>query len=195
MEDTITKTKSENDILIEQMLRDAQRAPEPGGGEDKIVSKGDEDTPLMVITELKSANYVYIYETKTGEASVANRNMLPMLLTIKNPNGANRFTTIRPSVTPVRGTLICLLHLDNPSRKHYTELGLPVCRKSNLTSPYMVMQHVKKRHPSAWATIELERTEKERQEDRALQRLMIQSATKETDEAPLYISDKDKGKK
>ena len=169
-------TTDENKALLEEMLRNAERAPEPGSSE-KVVFRGDAETPPMIVDKITSAGYVYLYETDTGERSVANRNMLPALLKIKNPDGNNRFTTVKPDYSPKRGTLKCLLHKDNPNRNHYNELGLPICPKSNITAPYMVEQHMKKRHPSAWATIEKERQDKERQEDRDLQRALLVSAT------------------
>jgi len=172
----ITDIKKENEMLIEEMLNRAEKAKEPGTNE-KVIHRGDEETPPSVMTELKSAGYVYLYETTTGERSTANRNMLLSLLRIKNPDGNPRFTTQKPSYSPHQGTLKCLLHPGAPNRTHYNELGLPVCKKSNITAPYMVEQHMKKRHPSAWATIEKERTDRERQEDRDLQKLLIQSAT------------------
>jgi hypothetical protein len=166
--------KEDHEVALEEMMARAQAAPEPGS-KDRVVSKGDVETPPMVLTELTSAGYVWIYETDTGERSKANRNMLDQLLKIRNKDGTFRFTTKKPDNEPVRGTLKCMLHADDPNRAHYAELGLPVCRKSNLTAPYMVEMHMRNRHPSAWATIEKEKFDKEKEEDRAFQRLILKS--------------------
>jgi len=180
-----------NDVLIEEMLRDAKEAPEPGAG-DKIVHRGDEGQPApMTISELTSAGWVYIYEISDGRRSVANRNMLPQLLKVK-VNGKPRFTTRKPDYEPKRGTLKCLLHKDDTNREHYAELGFTTCRKSNITSPYQVTQHMRKRHPMEWATIEQERKDLERKEEREFQRSIISGARAE---APLYVSDKKPKKK
>ena len=191
-EDTLTK---ENEPLIEEMLRNAEMAPEPGEM-DKVIHRGDEGQPApMTLAELTSAGWVYIYETKTGERSKCNRNMLPQLLKVKNKDGTLRFTTVKPLSPPfpIRvGHLKCLLHSDNPNRVHYDELGLPACRKSNLTSPYMITQHMRKRHPVEWATIEQERTEREKKEDREFQHAVLSAVKPE--KAPLYVSKKDKEK-
>ncbi len=185
-----TKTKPENTMLLEEMLSRAEKAPEPGSNE-RVVSRGDAETPPMVITELKSADYVYIYETSTGERSVANRNMLVSLLRIENPDGAPRFTTQKPNYEPKRGTLKCILHPDAIGREHYDELGLPVCKKANITAPYMVEQHMKKRHPSAWAIIEKERIDKEHAEERDWQKTLVQAVSGNmASPAPLYVKEK-----
>ncbi len=184
---TTEDTTQENDTLIEEMLRDAEEAPEPGTM-DKVVHRGDESQPApMTFAALKSAGWVYIYETSDGQRSKANRNMLPQLLKVK-VNGKPRFTTRKPDYEPKRGTLKCLLHEDDSIRAHYTDLGFATCRKSNITSPYQVTQHMRKRHPVEWATIEKERIDKEKQEDREFQRNLM-TASKP---APLYVKDKKK---
>lgn len=69
--------------------------------------------------------------------------------------------------------------------------------KSNLTSPYQVNRHMEKKHKDEWKAIEQERTERERQEDRELQRLLLASAVggiSKEEKPPLYISKKDKAK-
>ena len=190
MEDTQT-----NDTLIEEMIRDAEKAPEPGVM-DKVLHRGDEGQPApMTLSELTSAGWVYIYEVQTGERSKCNRNMLPQLLKVKNKDNTPRFTTAKPVNPPFPvkvGHLKCKLHSDDTLRAHYDELGLPTCRKSNLTSPYMVTQHMRKRHPVEWATIEQERIDKEKSEDRAFQHAVLGAVKPE--KPPLYVSKKDRDK-
>ena len=122
--------------------------------------------------------------------------MLKELLKVRNKDGTPRFTTRKPSYEPKRGTLKCLLHEDDTNRAHYSEIGFTICRKSNLTSPYMVTQHMRKRHPVEWQTIEKERTDSEKAEDREAQHAMLRAikGEKPTEGAPLYVSKKDKKK-
>lgn len=191
MEDTQTKT--DNDVMIEEMLRDAKEAPEPGTME-KVIHRGDEKQPApMTLAELTSAGWCYIYETKDGQRSICNRNMLPQLLKVKNPDKTLRFTTRKPDYEPKVGTLKCLLHQDDPNRTHYSEIGFATCPKSNITSPYQVTQHMRKRHPVEWASIEKERTDKERKEDRDFQHKLMDRVAGE-EKPPLYVSKKDKEK-
>lgn len=152
-------------------------------------------TPMQVAS-VEGNDKVTIYETKTGEPSQALSYMLPKLLKIKNPDGTRRFTLRKPKTKPIEGTHKCLLHPDSPQRAHYTELGLPICRKANLHSPHGVVQHMQRRHPTAWGVLEQERKDAEREEDRQLHKALVESAmaNKEPEKPPLYVSDKDKKK-
>ena len=181
----------DNKKLIEEMINEAEKAAEPGElAKGQVINQGDSDMPApMVAMKPQSAGYVYVYDTRTRERSLCNRNMLVQILKKKRPDGSTVFTTVKPSIAPKRGSLKCLLHQDNPNRQHYDELGLPVCMKANLTSPYQVRRHMEKRHQMEWKTIEQERIDAERLEDRELQRQLI---GKVAGGAPLYVSDKDK---
>jgi len=175
MEDT------ENTKLIEELMKDAEKAEEPGGADSsRLIHAGDDEMPApMVRTKLESAGYVYVWDTRTGERSVVNRNMLPKQLEKTREDGSRVFTTMRPKQKPKRGNLKCLLHPDSPNRKHYDELGLAVCRKSNLTNPYQVKRHMEKRHKAEWATLEQERITKERDDERLFQRTILEGMGKD----------------
>ena len=169
----------DNEKIIQEMVQlieKAQNAPSAGQGSvTEVIHKGDETLPAPMIARRESeAGYVYIYDTKTGEQSRANRNMLLQLLKAKRPDGTTIYTTMKPAVEVKRGSLKCMLHLDDPQRERFTDLGMPVCRKSNLTSPYMVRQHMMKRHPTAWKLLDEEKIEKERIEERALRTGLLQ---------------------
>ena len=167
--------QAENEGLIEELIRDAEVAEEPGAmAREKVVFAGDEDAPVpMVLSNLESAGYAIIYEITTGQSSVANKNMLPALLRVKNDDGTLRFTTRKPPYEPKRGTFKCMLHVSNPNRAHYDEIGLPVCPKANIINQYQVDQHMKKRHSQSWAAIERERLDREKQEERDFQRSLV----------------------
>ena len=160
---------------IEEMLRDAEALREPSDLlKQPVVHKGDENVPMpMVISTIEGGSFIPLYDTITGERSRVPYNMLRQLLRRKRKDGSLVFTTAKPSISPKVGSLKCMLHPEAPNRNHYDELGLPVCRKSNLTSPYMVRRHMEKRHPSAWATIEEERKAKEKIEERDFQRSLL----------------------
>lgn len=198
MEDTINK----DDAMLEEMLRDVEEfASETKTG--TVVHKGDEDVPApVIISSIEGGGKVKVYDTKTGEMSwvLYNRDtggMLRGALRQKNPDGTHRFQLKKPPFEPPKGTLRCYLHPDNPERELYNKMGLPVCRKSNITAPYMVEKHMKNRHPTAWAIIEKEKVDREKKEDREFNRSLISLAsgkTVGTPEAPLYVSKKDKQK-
>lgn len=141
-----------------------------------IIHKGDEEYPAPVVAStLTSAGYVYIYDTKTGERSLTNRNMLPAQLAKRREDGSFVFTQNKPARVPKRGTYKCLLHKDDPNRALYDQWGLAVCPKSNLISEHQVKRHMQNRHKVEWQTIEDARIERERQEDRALQRAFMKT--------------------
>lgn len=172
--DTEAKSMADKDPqLVEELLRNLDRVREPS--ESRVVHEGDEKLPApMVVSSVKSPGYVYIYDTITGEASLCKPYALKKALEKKRDDGSYVFTTRKPNVAPKRGTLTCLLHKDDPNRQHYTELGLPVCKKCNLTSPYQVKEHMRHKHPQEFKAIEAEREDLKKQEERDFQRGLLE---------------------
>ena len=149
---------------VEEMLRDAEEAEEPGnmnGG----ATIGTTDGLSMTSTELRSAGWVYVYNNLTGSRSTVNRNMLQQQLQKRREDGSYIFTTQKPDIEPSMGSIKCVLHKDNPNREHYNRLGLPTCRKSNIVASHDLRIHMEKRHRREWATIDGERIEKERKQE------------------------------
>lgn len=170
--------------VLEQMMT-AEEAPEPGTWSIRdVIHRGDDEVPAPIVASaLQSAGYTYLYDTKTGERSLTNNNMLHAQLSKKREDGSRVFSTVPPTangriVKPKRGTLKCLLHADDSQREHYDELGLPTCPKANLTSKHQVMLHMRHRHKMEWETIEQERQEAEKAADRAFQRSIVTMAGK-----------------
>jgi len=179
-EPLVSAEEQEAAAILEQMVM-AQKAPEPealeGGG--KVVNKGDSDNPApAMISSISSAGYVYMWDTRTGERSVTNRNMLPTQLKKKRLDGSRVFTVIDPGIPVRRGNLKCMLHTKDPNRERWNQLGLAVCTKENITSGYQVIQHMKHRHKEEWALIEKERLDTEKAEDRANQQAMTEAMIK-----------------
>ncbi len=212
---------TENAAIIESMVREAKSAPEPGTIKaGQVLHQGDDSAPApQVALKLKSAGYAYIWDNRTGEMSITNMNMLRAQLDKKREDGSQVFTTINPHIKLKRGSLKCMLHKDSPNRAHFTELGLAICTKSNLTSPYQVIRHMQRRHHQEWETIEAERITAEKADEKAdrkaLRDILIGKATGNNppdrldaitsdtmveasvekldwDSAEVYVSDKDK---
>ena len=144
-------------------------APEPGLSDITEVNRG---------SIVESAGYVYIWDTQTAKSSVCNRNMLQTTLSKVRKDGSRVFTTIKPDFEPRGGQHKCMLHESDENREQYNELGLPVCTKVNLDSPYQVSRHMQTRHPQEWATIEDINATAMREEDREFQRILIQAAAR-----------------
>ena len=165
---------NENDTLLEELVTKAEKVENKI---ERVIDKGkDGERPPMVITHFSDAGTSLVWDTVTHEQSKVNNNMLRSILKRTRPDGSRVFTTIRPKELPKRGIIKCLLHPDNPNRQHYNEIGLPVCMKSNITSPYELKRHMQRRHKTAWEALEEERIQKERDEDRALQRALIEAS-------------------
>jgi hypothetical protein len=171
--------EAESDALITEMLLtvdEVEKQPTRLTIKE-ILHRGDEDLPIqMVVGALKEAGYVYIYDTKTRERSLCDRDMLKTKLRQTRPDGTRVFTVDKPKTPPFRGSIKCLLHPDSTEREHYNQMGLPTCRKSNLINEYERDLHMQKKHKQEWRTLEARRARREREEDRELQRALIASA-------------------
>jgi len=174
LEDSQT-IEQENEALIQEALRDAAKVTLPSDlASHPVIHRGDEalEAP-MTVKELSSAGYVYVWDTRTYEKVPILYYMLSSKLRQKREDGSFRFTTNDPHKLPKRGAVKCLLHKDSKHRAHFDELGFRVCLKNNITNQHQLKQHMLKKHPQEWAAIEDERKERERQEDRQLQHLIM----------------------
>jgi len=165
---------------IEEQIRDAEIALETPLeiDKDEIKSAQSLGVESMEVGEVLSAGQVYIYDTRTGDRSICNRNNLAHNLTKKRPDGSLVFTTVKPKVQPKRGTHLCMLHKDYPGRHKYDELGLPYCPKDNLMNPFQVRRHMQKRHKVEYAAIMEEETREDKDRRRRLDEALIKSASK-----------------
>lgn len=170
-----------------EQIRDAEKAAEVKLDIDKDELRAAKSLGVdsMEVGEVLSAGQVYIYDTRTGDRSICNRNNLAHNLNKTRPDGSLVFTTIKPPFEPARGSHLCMLHPDYPERTYYDSLGFAKCPKDNLTSAYQVRRHMEKRHKTEYATIkeEIARREKEeareeRRQDRELQEALLRQASK-----------------
>lgn len=165
---------------IEEQIRDAEIAEETPLEIEKeeIEAAKSLGVESMEVGEVLSSGQVYIYDTRTGDRSICNRNNLAHNLSKKRPDGSLVFTTVKPKIKPVQGTHLCMLHPMAPGRHKYDELGLPICLKDNLRNPYQVRRHMQKRHKVEWAAIQEEEQREERERRRKLDEALIKSASK-----------------
>lgn len=195
---TQTETPPQTDevALLDELL--AQAAPEPKNPAEASALReaevGGESVPMGTV--VTSAGHIVVYSTKTGETSLLNKNMLPWI----NPantyawrfeDGTICFTTVKPTkVTPIVGTILCVLHSDYEHRAHYDEIGLKgvTCRKKNLMSIMDQESHGAGKHSREWKIIVRDREQRERDEDRAIQRSILELASRSAS-APVQTSD------
>ena len=161
-------------IAIEEMLRDAEEAGEPGDMvEGQVIGRSEAST--LTTSQLQSAGWVYVYNVQTGSESVINRNMLQQQLEKRHTDGSYLFSTQRPAGgLQANGNIKCTLHPDGPDRAKYDGMGLIVCAKSNLLTETDRDTHVERRHPRAWATLKGEERRQEREDTRTDRRAMME---------------------
>ena len=145
-------------VAPEELLRDAESAAEPGDmKEGQVVGRTEDMGNLTYAAEL-SAGYVYVYNMQSGSRSTINRNMLPQQLEKRHTDGTYLFSTRKPeNIHPAIGHILCSLHPSNPDREKYDRMGLYVCSTDNLLTELDRENHMRRRHPRAWGTIENER--------------------------------------
>lgn len=178
---------------IDRLVHATVEAEEPGqqAGEfvqEPVAETVDEDgktvpgKPGVMITDLESAGWTIVYDRETAEPSVINNNMLPRQLKGTRDDGQLRFTTIKPSFAPVRGSIRCMLHDDRPEFEDLKKRGVTRdgCRKATIPSEYELIQHMRNKHNREWAVLEEEKERAERDEDRAFQRRIFENIGTQT---------------
>ena len=174
-----TQLDTERENLIAEMLRDAKTTEIPSDLiSNPVVHKGDGEQPApMVVSKISNAGYVYVWDSRTFEKVPVLYYMLGQVLRQRRKDGSYRFTVRNPNEPPKRGTFKCLLHAEDPNRKRYDELGFPVCPADHMPSSHQVKLHMQKKHKAEWAAIEDEKKDRERQEDREFQKMLITKAS------------------
>ena len=140
---------------MEELMRDAQGAAEPGEPSGTVVEGFKKDGAAAVLDSV-SAGHVRVWNILTGEPSIVNRNMLEAQLKKTDALGGWAFTTDFSKVkgVPVVGTLKCLLHAEHPDRAMHKALGFRVCPKSNLLTALDVRTHMQHRHRREWESLQ-----------------------------------------
>ena len=149
--------------------------PQAGGDET------DPGKPGAMVTDLVSAGYSILYDTRSAEASVVNNNMVPSQLKATRVDGSLVFQRNKPPFEPWRGSIKCFLHKDSPDRAKYDEMGFGVCAKETLPNVFQAENHARNRHRDEWRAVESDRGAREREEDRAVQRALLQSVAGRTE--------------
>ncbi len=138
----------------EKLLRDStDMVDDTGIKEGDRVQTGDNPYPMGVASKL-GAGYRWMYDTETGAPSPQSRNMIPSKLKERRQDGSTRWTLTDPGFRPKKGEILCMLHKDAKDRKLFDEMGLPVCKASNISNNFTRRRHMEKRHRNAWPAIQ-----------------------------------------
>ena len=179
----------ENDRIVAELAEQWAEAPEPGSARvGQIESRGNDDVPMPIVqSKLSSDGYVYIWDRYSGNSSLTNRNMLPVQMRKRFNDGPHKgelvFQRTDPSLdkgwkAPKRNKLKCRLHQDDEDRQTWDEMGFPVCTKNNLVSPYHQGRHMQSKHKSEWAAIQDMQWQRENDEQKEFQRMLMAQAVK-----------------
>ena len=172
-----TMTEQEADIVFADLEGDA--VTEGFGFEGLTEDQIDQHVGTRYpgnLPQKVAKKLVTIYDTKTGEPSVVLPYMLKKLFKdFKHDDGTPMYSR-RQTVTPVRGTMLCLLHPEAATRQRYDEIGLQgkTCRKANLRSQFDVDRHMQARHKDEYAMVVRAETQEREAEEREFRRVQME---------------------
>ncbi len=138
-------------------------------------------TSPMAATTYSEDGRIHIYNRYTGEEILCNVNMVPAKMKNRvndsnDPNYGKLLWTLNdPGFRPKPGTYMCWLHKDGAWRELANEWNRPFCKKSNISSTFEVIQHMRNKHTRDFQAITEHKTESERQEDRKVQQGLLES--------------------
>jgi len=165
--------KVKQEVESAELLEDAVSVKRDRGEIIQVKEEG-----LASILRTSGDDVVEMYDTQTGQKSLTLKYMLPAQLKKKRADGSRVFTVHDPKIPQKVGAFTCLLHPDREERKHFDELGLAVCNKSNLVSEYHMNRHVQKKHKDEWNVIQAEIKKKEKEEEQKFQHSLLERVSK-----------------
>ena len=185
----MTERQQRSALLLQQM---SQATPVHGAVPSSVPSVVSDDLldhPADVvpagIQTIEGDDYYWVWHTQSYKAVPVLRDMLQAKLEETTAEGHPTFTVFGPEHDlspikgryPVRGIHKCLLHPDNDHRAYYDTLGLPVCTREGIPSPFQVTQHMTHKHAQEWKGMVEKRAADEKAEEREFQRSLISLAS------------------
>lgn len=156
----------------------AESAPGTYLQEGEVLSRGgsaEEPVPMRV-SSLRYKGYVQVWDTQTGAESLQPWWLLWQTMRKRREDGSLVFTRVNPNISPDYGDdLFCPLNPNAPAEQRFVGRGFRPCRKRHIPHWDALQSHIQKSHKRAWAAMERERQDRERREDRDLQRQAIES--------------------
>lgn len=165
------------DLIEEQ----SESAPGTYLQEGEILGRGTQDGDLpagtfLRVNSLQYKGYVEVWDTQTGDKSRQPWWLLWQTMRKRREDGSLVFTRTDPKIPPDYGQdLFCPLNPAAPPDQRFTGRGFRHCRKKHIPHWDALQSHIQHSHKRAWAAMERARAEREREEDRALQRKVIET--------------------
>ena len=140
------------------------------------VNDANQTTPGTIVSDLTSAGYSYLYDTRTFEPSLVNNNMREVQLKTTREDGTRVFTAVYPGA-PWRGSVKCFLHPDQSNHEALMAMGFKACYKSNIPNPFEAGEHARHRHTTWWKAYQDKEQRLREDDDREIQREIAQAMT------------------
>jgi hypothetical protein len=143
--------------------------------EEQMISTGADEFPTKV-SSLRHKGYVPYWDTRTGGYNEGPQYLKWQIGEIKRPDGSTMYTFVDPKMPPDYGLdLYCPLNSQSPEYDKVKNMGFNECPRKHVPNHNALDLHVQKSHKRAFAALAQLRTESMREEDRDLQRQVLQS--------------------
>ena len=143
--------------------------------EGEMLSSAADEFPTKV-SSLRHKGYVPYWDTRTGGYNECPQYMRWQIGEIKRPDGSTMYTFVDPKITPDYGLdLYCPLNPKSPEYDKVRNMGFNECPRKHVPNHNALDLHVQKSHKRAFAALAQLRTDAIRDEDRDLQRQMLQT--------------------
>lgn len=167
--------KEWTDLLQEEIV--TVDAPSSYMGPGEIINKPTADAPLPLrVTDLAFKGYVEVWNTRTGRHALQPRWLLWQTMAKKREDGSTVFTLTDPHIPQNYGAdLFCPLNPLSPDYSKLKGMGFQDCRKQHIPHQDGLNRHIRKSHNRAWTALELDRSNRMREEDRQAQRELTEA--------------------
>lgn len=144
-----------------------------------ITNPTDIETAPLRISELRFKGYVEVWDSVTGVQSLQPWWLMWQTMRKTRPDGSLVFTRVNPQIAPDYGEdLFCPLNPQAPEHGQLKRMGFRPCTKQHIPNQDAVNRHLRGHNQRASTALELAKVDRIRDEDRAMQREMLDALTK-----------------
>ena len=143
--------------------------------EGEVLSTSNDEFPTKV-SSLRHKGYVPYWDTRTGGYNEGPQYLKWQIGEMKRPDGSAMYTFVDPKMPPDYGVdLYCPLNSNSPDYDKVKNMGFAECSRRHVPNQNALDLHVQKSHKRAASALAQLKTDAIREEDRDLQRQMLQS--------------------
>ena len=143
--------------------------------EGEVLSTSNDEFPTKV-SSLRHKGYVPYWDTRTGGYNEGPQYLKWQIGEMKRPDGSAMYTFVDPKMPPDYGLdLSCPLNSNSPDYDKVKNMGFAECSRRHVPNQNALDLHVQKSHKRAASALAQLKTDAIREEDRDLQRQMLQS--------------------